>query len=107
MTPRTIDATRRFTLRRARRVACPLPAIRGMPAPKTFVLVPMRSRRLPREHAAAVDNDSRFPAEAIAAARERRLMGVAVPREFGGEGASISEVADVCYALGRACAPRP
>ena len=25
-------------------------------------------------------------------------------REFGGEGASIAEVADVCYALGRACA---
>ena len=47
---------------------------------------------------------SRFPAEAIAAARAARLMSIAVPREFGGEGASISDVADVCYALGRACA---
>ena len=55
-------------------------------------------------HATAVDSDSRFPAEATAAARERRLLGVAVPRELGGEGASISEVADICYALGRACA---
>ena len=55
-------------------------------------------------HAAAVDRDSRFPAEAIAAARAERLMGIAVPRELGGEGASISDVADVCYALGRACA---
>jgi acyl-CoA dehydrogenase len=56
------------------------------------------------EHAAAVDRDSRFPAEAIAAARAERLMGIAVPRELGGEGASIGDVVDVCYTLGRACA---
>jgi acyl-CoA dehydrogenase len=56
------------------------------------------------EHAIAVDRDSRFPAEAIAAARAARLMGIAVPRELGGEGASISDVVDVCYTLGRACA---
>jgi len=56
------------------------------------------------EHAAAVDRDSRFPAEAIAAARAERLMGIAVPRNLGGEGASISDVADVCYVLGRTCA---
>ncbi len=56
------------------------------------------------EQAAAVDGNSRFPAEAIAAARAARLMGVAVPRELGGEGASISDVMDVCYVLGRACA---
>jgi acyl-CoA dehydrogenase len=56
------------------------------------------------EHAAAVDRDSRFPADAIAAARAARLMGIAVPRDLGGEGASVSDVADVCYVLGRACA---
>ncbi len=56
------------------------------------------------QHAAAVDRDSRFPAEAIAAARAERLMGIAVPRELGGEGAGIADVVDVCYALGRACA---
>jgi acyl-CoA dehydrogenase len=55
-------------------------------------------------HAAAVDRESRFPQEAIAAARAERLLGIAIPREFGGEGLSIAEVADVCYALGRACA---
>jgi acyl-CoA dehydrogenase len=54
--------------------------------------------------AAAVDAESRFPAEAIAAARAQRLLGIAVPGEFGGEGASVSDVADVCYSLGRACA---
>ncbi len=55
-------------------------------------------------HASAVDSESRFPGEAIAAAREHRLLGIAVPREFGGESASFAELADVCYALGRACA---
>ena len=56
------------------------------------------------KHAAAVDFDSRFPAEAIAAARAERLLGAAVLREFGGDAASISDIADVCYVLGRACA---
>ncbi len=55
-------------------------------------------------HAAAVDSDSQFPVEAMAAAREHRLLSAALPPEFGGEGASISEIADICYALGRACA---
>jgi len=55
-------------------------------------------------HAAAVDSDSRFPKEAIAAVRAERLLGIAVPRELGGESAGIADVIDVCYALGRACA---
>ena len=55
-------------------------------------------------HAAAVDCDSRFPDEAMAAARAARLLGIAVPRELGGEGAGISDIVDVCYVLGRACA---
>jgi acyl-CoA dehydrogenase len=52
----------------------------------------------------AVDRDARFPQEAIAAARSQRLLGITVPHDLGGEGASISDVVDVCYALGRACA---
>ena len=56
------------------------------------------------EHAAAVDRDSRFPDEAIAAARAERLLGIAVPHELGGEGASTAEIIDICYTLGRACA---
>jgi acyl-CoA dehydrogenase len=55
-------------------------------------------------HAAAVDSESRFPEEAIAAVRAEHLLGIAVPRELGGEGAGIADVVDVCYALGRACA---
>ena len=55
------------------------------------------------EHATEVDRDARFPAEAIAALKRHRLLGMAVPREFGGEGASMADVADVCFKLGRAC----
>jgi acyl-CoA dehydrogenase len=54
--------------------------------------------------AAEVDRDARFPREAIDMAREHRLMGIAVPRELGGEDASLSAVADVCFRLGQACA---
>jgi acyl-CoA dehydrogenase len=56
------------------------------------------------ETAPAVDDEARFPHEAIAAARAQRLLGIMVPHEFGGEGASLSDVIDVCYMLGRACA---
>jgi acyl-CoA dehydrogenase len=55
------------------------------------------------QYATAVDADSRFPAEAIAAVRAQRLMGIMVPRELGGEDAGIAAVTDVCYTLGRAC----
>lgn len=55
------------------------------------------------EHATEVDRDARFPGEAIAALKRHRLLGMAVPGEFGGEGASMADVADVCFKLGRAC----
>src|ERR1700733_8853870 len=54
-------------------------------------------------NAIAVDETSRFPAEACAALKEQRLLGVMVSRDLGGEGASIADVADVCYQLGQSC----
>jgi acyl-CoA dehydrogenase len=56
------------------------------------------------EHGDAVDRDARFPTETFAAARAQRLLGMMVPVELGGEGASVSDVVDVCYMLGKACA---
>lgn len=56
-----------------------------------------------KAHADSVDRDARFPVEAIAAAKQQRLLGVLVPKEFGGDGASIHDVMDMCFALGRAC----
>ena len=52
---------------------------------------------------AAVDAEARFPAEAFAEIRKQRLLGIQVPQALGGEGASIAEIADVCYILGQAC----
>src|SRR5215467_1615970 len=46
---------------------------------------------------------ARFPHESLQAARDQRLLGIMVPTELGGEGASVSDVADVCYILGRSC----
>ena len=56
------------------------------------------------KHAGAVDSASRFPSESFAAVKAERLLGIMVPQAFGGEGAPISDVADVCYQLGQACA---
>jgi acyl-CoA dehydrogenase len=55
------------------------------------------------KNASAVDRKARFPAEAFAAARKERLLGILVPAELGGEGAGISDVADICYMLSAAC----
>jgi acyl-CoA dehydrogenase len=55
-------------------------------------------------HADSVDQAARFPTEALTAAKALGLLGVMAPVSHGGEGASLADVADVCYALGRACA---
>jgi acyl-CoA dehydrogenase len=54
--------------------------------------------------AEAVDRDARFPQAAIDAARQHRLLGIQIPQPFGGDGATIADIADMCYTLGRACA---
>ena len=51
-----------------------------------------------------VDRDARFPKEAFDAIREQKLLGVLIPAALGGEDASVADVVDVCYILGRACA---
>jgi acyl-CoA dehydrogenase len=54
--------------------------------------------------AESVDRDARFPQQAIDAARQQKLLGVQIPHQFGGPGASIFDVTDMCYTFGRACA---
>ena len=53
--------------------------------------------------ASAVDRESRFPKEAFAEIRRQKLLGIMVPKALGGEGASMSDIVDICYRLGRAC----
>jgi len=55
-------------------------------------------------HAVEVDAQGRYPVEAMTALKETGLIGAMVPTAFGGEGASVSDMAEVCYILGGACA---
>jgi acyl-CoA dehydrogenase len=51
-----------------------------------------------------VDRDSRFPRESVEAFRERGLLSALVPEEFGGAGATMSELSDAIRAGARHCA---
>src|ERR1700743_2352240 len=55
------------------------------------------------KEAAEVDRDARFPKAAIDAARQHKLLGAQIPTAFGGFAASIFDLTDMCYTLGRAC----
>lgn len=54
-------------------------------------------------HAEAVDRDARFPVESFDALKKARLLSAYVPVEYGGMGLDISQIADVCEALGQYC----
>jgi acyl-CoA dehydrogenase len=56
-----------------------------------------------KAEAEEVDQKGRFPKAAIDAARERKLLGAQIPVEFGGFGASIYDITEMCYTLGRSC----
>jgi acyl-CoA dehydrogenase len=79
-------------------------------AQATFLEGPSLIERAARTAAAAaadadgVDRDARFPHKAFEVAREQKLLGAMIPVEYGGFGASIYDVTDICYTLGRACA---
>ena len=54
-------------------------------------------------HASAVDLDGRFPREAVKAMKQGRLLGAMLPVEYGGEGATLADIAGICSALGQQC----
>ncbi len=51
-----------------------------------------------------VDLEARFPAEAITALKEARLLSALVPAAHGGMGASLSECSDAIRVIARHCA---
>jgi acyl-CoA dehydrogenase len=55
-------------------------------------------------HADDVDAKGRFPKEAVDAMRAERLLSIQVAPDLGGEGASISDIAEVCSLIGQTCA---
>ena len=78
--------------------------LKATPAPAEAPLARAeRAATIAAAHADAVDADARFPEEAIAALKAEKLFAIMVPPALGGEGASVGEVVDVCFRLGRAC----
>jgi acyl-CoA dehydrogenase len=57
-----------------------------------------------RPHAAEVDRDQRFPDEAIEAVKDAGLLGVLIPREYGGSGLDAIAFAVCIEELAQACA---
>ena len=55
-------------------------------------------------HADDVDRQARFPAEAFAALKKEKLLGLLVPKSEGGAGAGIADVVAICHELGQRCA---
>jgi acyl-CoA dehydrogenase len=62
-----------------------------------------RAAAVAARHADAVDRDGRFPEEAVAAMKAERLLGLQIPSQFGGEGAGLTQIAELCSTLGHAC----
>ncbi|CCM80293.1 acyl-CoA dehydrogenase family protein [Rhizobium mesoamericanum] len=56
------------------------------------------------KYADPVDIEGRFPREAVEAMRAEKLLSIQIPTDLGGEGASITEIAELCSILGQTCA---
>lgn len=54
------------------------------------------------EHAARRDQDASFPVEALTELRRTRLLGLLVPREYGGLGGTVADLVEAGITLGRA-----
>ena len=54
--------------------------------------------------ARSVDQEARYPAEALQALKDAKLLSAYVPEAYGGLGASIVELGHMCEALGQRCA---
>jgi acyl-CoA dehydrogenase len=55
------------------------------------------------EHARACDERAEFPVAALTALRDSGLMGLLIPREYGGLGGSLGDLADVAAVLAGPC----
>lgn len=54
-------------------------------------------------NADTVDRDARFPAETIAALREKQALSAFIPTGLGGGGVSFEALAGACFELGQRC----
>lgn len=76
-------------------------------APATFDDVLRQVHALGKQvlaaHADEVDRAAAFPSESIAALCEAQLLSAYVPREYGGMGLDVVQIARICEALGQYC----
>lgn len=82
-------------------MANPAASIRHLAAPRERLA---RIIACVHQHAIDVDAEARFPFEAFEAIKRERLLGIMIPKELGGEGAELAEIAELCAELGQACA---
>ena len=54
-------------------------------------------------HAPSVDRDARFPVETFAALKHAKLLSTLIPRELGGDGLGMMELAQLCSVLAEGC----
>ncbi|MET3856587.1 acyl-CoA dehydrogenase family protein [Rhizobium sp. OAE497] len=73
-------------------------------AEESFAARAARVAEIAAKHADTVDAEGRFPREAVDAMKAERLLGIQIPRHLGGEGATTTEIAELCSILGQACA---
>ena len=73
----------------------------------SFDKVAQKAHALGREvlsvHAADVDSKARFPHEAFDALKQAKLLSAYVPRELGGMGLDVVQIAKICEILGQYC----
>jgi acyl-CoA dehydrogenase len=76
--------------------------------PPGFVQLSEAVRKVASEvaaaHAADVDAKARFPIETLAALREYGVLSAAVPKELGGAGCDMQQLASLCATLAQHCA---
>jgi alkylation response protein AidB-like acyl-CoA dehydrogenase len=84
-------------------ISAPVPMLLSCRSNRRLELCAEMVAGIAATHTNAVDREARFPTEVFAAARAEGLLSLLVPVQLGGEGASVSDIADICYALGRAC----
>ncbi|MGO4564447.1 acyl-CoA dehydrogenase family protein [Rhizobium sp. 2YAF20] len=73
-------------------------------AKDSFAARATRVAAIAAKYADAVDADARFPRETVEALRTEQLLSIQIPVALGGEGASITEIAELCSILGQSCA---
>jgi acyl-CoA dehydrogenase len=73
-------------------------------AQDSFAARATRVAAIAAKYADAVDAEARFPRETVEALRVEKLLSIQIPVGLGGEGASITEIAELCSILGQSCA---